>query len=895
MSDEIIKTTCPYCGVGCGVEAVIEDVFTHRIKIQGDKEHPANFGRLCSKGSALADTVSLEGRLLYPEIHGQRRNWDDTLHYVASGFTEIIEKHGPDAVAFYVSGQLLTEDYYVANKLMKGFIGSANIDTNSRLCMSSAVVGYKRAFGADTVPGNYEDLEQADLLVLVGSNAAWCHPVAFQRIRKAKENNPQLKIVVIDPRYTDSCDLADLHLPLNPGTDVSLFNGLLSFLETQEKLDWKFISQYTENFSDALQSAKLEADSISQVAQHCGLPLNDVQQFYQWFGEYDKTVSLYSQGVNQSSSGSDKCNAIINCHLATGRIGKPGAAPFSLTGQPNAMGGREVGGLANMLAAHMDLDNPVHVDKVARFWNSDNVADQEGLKAVELFNAVAQGKVKAVWIMATNPVVSLPDADFVKQALQQCELVVVSDCIADTDTTEWADVKLPATGWSEKDGTVTNCERRISRQRPIFPASGEAKPDWWIICEVAKRMGYDQGFNFNSAAEIFAEHAALSAFENGPEEGVRDFNLSGLTQLTATQFDQLEPIQWPVIGQSGQGTARMFSDGRFFTESGKACFVPVSWRAPLNTITAEYPMVLNTGRIRDQWHTMTRTALSPRLNSHKPEPFIEIHPDDSQSQHLPHGSLARVESRWGSMLGRVNVTETQHKGSVFVPMHWTAKISSQGRIGAVVSTAVDPLSGQPESKYTPVRIAPFAAKHYLFIMSRRTLQLPDFDYWVKVKAESHALYQLASIQAQPDLTQWAKYLLTGSFPLPPEWIEYSDPAAGIYRAAQIADDKLQSCIFIASNWQLPDTGWIQSLFDKVMISAEERMSLLSAKPPKGQADVGRTICSCFSVGEKTIKAAIAKEKLTDVEGIGRCLGAGTGCGSCLPELKGLLRQELKVN
>lgn len=890
MTDHIIKTTCPYCGVGCGVEAVIEDARQHRIRIRGDKEHPANFGRLCSKGTALADTVTREGRLLYPEIEGRRSSWDQALSHVAKGFDEIIARHGPDAVAFYVSGQLLTEDYYVANKLMKGFIGSANIDTNSRLCMSSAVAGYKRAFGSDTVPGNYADLELADLLILVGSNAAWCHPVAFQRIRKAKENNPAMKVVVIDPRYTDSCDLADLHLPLRPGTDVSLFNGLLCYLAEHNRLDRKFIESHTEGFSQSLQAAHRDAGDPALVAEHCGLPETDLRQFYAWFAYHDKTVSLYSQGVNQSSSGSDKCSAIINCHLATGRIGKPGAAPFSLTGQPNAMGGREVGGLASSLAAHMELDNPEHVDRLRRFWNRERVADRQGLKAVELFEAVADGRVKAIWIMSTNPVVSMPDADRVRHALQNCELVVVSDCIASTDTLTWANVKLPATGWSEKDGTVTNCERRISRQRALFPASGEARPDWWIICEVAKRMGFSQGFDFNSAAEIFGEHASLSAFENDETHGKRDFDLAGLCGLSDSEYERLQPIQWPVPAGSLRGVARLFADGHFFTPNARANFVPVRWRAPVNLPTAAYPFILNTGRIRDQWHTMTRTGLSPRLNSHKPEPFVEMNPVDAERLQLADGSLALIVSRWGNMLGRVNVTRKQQRGCLFVPMHWTEQLTSRGRVGALVNPVVDPESGQPESKHTPVWLSPFVARHYLFILSRRRLELPEFDYRVDVRGNGYWLYHLATRSRHPDLAAWGRALLpAGNAGREPEWIEYSDEEAGVYRAAQIGGDRLQSCVFISSHWRLPDTGWLQTLFEHPRLSQKERLGLLSGKPGQGQADVGRTVCACFNVGEKVILEAIETRGLSDVAAIGRCLGAGTGCGSCVPELKELMR------
>ncbi|RPI58507.1 MAG: nitrate reductase, partial [Lysobacterales bacterium] len=483
-----VRTTCPYCGVGCGLLAArAADGGGHEIR--GDPEHPANFGRVCSKGAALGETLGLEGRLLHPEIHGARASWDEALDVVAQGFARTIEAHGPDSVAFYVSGQLLTEDYYVANKLMKGFIGSANIDTNSRLCMASAVAGYRRAFGSDSVPNDYTDLEQAELIVLVGSNLAWCHPVLFQRVTAAKAANPKLKLVLIDPRRTQTAEIADLFLPVRPGTDVILFNGLLNYLRKEDTLDLEFLDAHTEGFGAALRCAKDSAASIPAVAAACGLKEDDVLDLYRWFARTPKTVTAFSQGVNQSTSGTDKVNAIVNVHLATGRIGKPGMGPFSLTGQPNAMGGREVGGLANQLAAHMDFAAG-NVDRVARFWGSARTAAKPGLKAVDLFEAVERGVVKAIWIMSTNPVVSMPDAERVRRALQGCELVVVSDCVRDTDTTRCAHVLLPAAAWGEKSGTVTNSERRISRQRTFLSAPGEARPDWWIVTQVARRMGF---------------------------------------------------------------------------------------------------------------------------------------------------------------------------------------------------------------------------------------------------------------------------------------------------------------------------------------------------------------------------------------------------------------------
>ena len=459
-----VKTSCPYCGVGCGV--IADRDASGAVTVRGDPLHPANFGRLCGKGSALAETIGLEGRLLAPVVNGQEASWDTALDHVADGFGRIVREHGPDSVAFYVSGQILTEDYYVINKLAKGFIGTANIDTNSRLCMASSVAGHKRAFGSDTVPGCYEDLETADLLVLVGSNAAWCHPILYQRMVAAKATNPACRIVVIDPRRTATCDGADLHLPLRSGSDSVLFNGLLAHLASTDAIDGAFVDGSTTGAEAALR--QVAGQTVAQTAEICGLAEGAVALFFDWFARTERVVTLYSQGVNQSSSGVDKVNAIINCHLLTGRIGQPGMGPFSLTGQPNAMGGREVGGLANQLAAHMEIENPKHRDMVQRFWQSPVIADKQGLKAIDMFDAIADRRIKAVWIMSTNPLVSLPDADRARRALDGCELVVVSDCMRHTDTTRHADVLLPALTWGEKDGTVTNSERRISRQLSLI-------------------------------------------------------------------------------------------------------------------------------------------------------------------------------------------------------------------------------------------------------------------------------------------------------------------------------------------------------------------------------------------------------------------------------------------
>ena len=879
--EQTIQTTCPYCGVGCGVLATPQADGT--VAIEGDQNHPANLGRLCSKGSALGETVDLSNRLLYPKVDGKRVSWDAALNTVSRRFRDTIDKYGPDSVAFYVSGQVLTEDYYTANKLMKGFIGSANIDTNSRLCMSSAVAGYKRAFGSDSVPCSYEDLEQADLIVMVGSNLAWCHPVIYQRINQAKQDRPDMKVVVIDPRKTSTCDIADLHLPLRPGSDGSLFNGLLNFLKQHDHLDMDFLEQHTEGFSAALKAAKESAGNIPQVSAVTELSEEDIIKFYQLFASTQNVVTLYSQGLNQSTSGTDKNNSIINCHLATGRIGQPAMGPFSITGQPNAMGGREVGGLSNQLAAHMEISNPEHHDRVSRFWDTDHLATENGAKAIDMFKDVASGKIKAVWIMATNPVVSLPEADAVKAALENCDLVVVSECESNTDSTELADILLPAAAWGEKDGTVTNSERRISHQRAFLPLPGEAKPDWWIITQVARKMGFEKAFPFEKPVDVFREHARLSAFEN---DGSRDFDLSALADITDEAYEKLAPIQWPVTEAAPAGTARLFSDRKFFTPSGKARMIAIEPKLPHNQTSDEYPLVLNTGRIRDQWHTMTRTGRAVRLNAHIPEPMVQIHPVDAANWDLTDGALAMVSSRWGKMIVRVVMTDEQRPGSVFVPIHWSNQFASMARVDALVAAETDPLSGQPESKHTPVNIRAYQPTWHGFILSRHPISVKDANYWVKVKGAQFWRYEIAGEKEITNPVSWAQEHLGKEG----EWLDFIDKKAGRYRAGIIVRNRLEGVVFIAPSHDLPARSWLSQLFATDALSDEERYSLLVGQPGKGQKDCGAIVCSCFGVGENTLKEAIGTGHVKTVEEIGSKLNAGTNCGSCMPELKKLLGQ-----
>ena len=879
-----VTTTCPYCGVGCGILAAVDA--QGQVSVRGDPQHPANLGRLCSKGAALGETVGPEDRLLHPEIEGRVTDWDHALNHVAGEFQRVIAQHGADAVAFYVSGQLLTEDYYAANKLMKGFIGSANIDTNSRLCMSSAVAGHKRAFGSDSVPCSYEDLERAKLVVLAGSNTAWCHPVLFQRIRQAKKDNPDLMVVVIDPRRTPTCDIADLHLAVKPGTDTDLFNGLLCYLHAQGESNPLFVANCTEGFDAALAAAQAGAGEPAQVARRCGLPEAQLLGFYRLFARTERVVTVFSQGINQFSYGTDKVNSIINCHLLTGRIGRPGMGPFSVTGQPNAMGGREVGGLANQLAAHMDIANPEHRERVQRFWQSPVMAEREGLKAVDLFNAIADGRVKAVWIMATNPAVSLPDSGRVRAALQACELVVVSDVVRHTDTIQYAHVLLPAQAWGEKEGTVTNSERRISRQRAFLPTLGDARPDWWIVSEVARRMGFEAAFAWRQCADVWREHAALSGFEN---HGERDFDVSALASIDDAGYADLLPVQWPVNARQPGGTPRLFGNGRFFTASGRARFVAIGERAPAHPPDRDYPLVLNSGRVRDHWHTLTRTGKSPRLSGHIIEPYVEIHPQDAGQYAVEEQGLARVSSAWGEAVVRVRVSDAQLPGSLFMPIHWSQQYSSLASVDCLVNPATDPVSGQPEFKHTPVRIAPYTTAWYGFILSCRRLDMRNASYWSCARGKGLWRFEIAGEQSPGDWAAYARNVLCSQAD-EVDWMEYFDAGASRYRAARLVGGVLESCIFIGPSFDLPSRDWLAQLFEQGLLDNRARTSLLTGRPGTGQKDIGRIVCACFSVGVNTIVDAIQSQHLTSAEQIGAALKAGTNCGSCVPELRALLAE-----
>ncbi len=876
-----ISTTCPYCGVGCGVRA---EVATDGVHIAGDETHPANFGRLCVKGSSLAQALTLEERLLHPRIGGARASGNDALETVARVFTQTIAAHGPDSVAFYVSGQLLTEDYYVANKLMKGFIGSANIDSNSRLCMSSSVAGHRRAFGSDTVPGCYEDLEQADLVVLVGSNLAWCHPILFQRLAAARSRRDGLPLVVnIDPRRTATSEIADLHLALAPGSDVALFLGLLRELNRAGKTARDFVGNHTRGAEEALAAAKIWTPE--KVAAETGLTLRDLRRFYDLVIDTEKTVTVYSQGVNQSAAGTDKVNAILNTHLLTGRIGRPGRGPFSVTGQPNAMGGREVGGLANMLAAHMELNDPAHRALVKNFWASPTIANKPGLKAVDLFQAIDAGKVKALWIIATNPVDSLPDADFVRAALKKCPFVVLSDVVEKTDTAALAHVVLPAAAWGEKDGTVTNSERRVSRQRRLIEAPGEARADWEIICDVARRMGFGEAFAYQNAAAIFREHAALSGLAN---QGARDFDISACAEFSDAAYDDMAPFQWPWRKGEARSMAekRFFGDGRFFTPDRRGRLVATPFRG-LAQKAGPGEFILNTGRVRDQWHTMTRTGRAERLSQHIAEPFAELNPLDAVELGVETAGLVKLFNARGAVLLRAQITDRQRRGSVFAPIHWTDQFASNARVDALVAPALDPVSGQPESKGSAVRVEPFDVAWHGFALTRKKPQLRDAVYWAMARISGGWRVELAGANEVEDWEVFARRL----FGLDAESGEFSamrDAREKSFRGVATRDGAVEGALFVAPSPVAVARAWACEQFAR---EDARPLGLLAGRPPRACRDPGRKVCVCLNVGANTILDAITEKSLSSADAVSAATGAGSGCGSCKPEIERLLGQK----
>jgi assimilatory nitrate reductase catalytic subunit len=882
--DAGVRTTCPYCGVGCGVLATPDG--RGSAEIAGDAGHPANFGRLCSKGSALGETLGLENRLLHPNVDGAGVSWDAALDTVADGFRRTADRYGPEAIAFYLSGQLLTEDYYVANKLAKGFLGTPHVDTNSRLCMSSAVAAHRRAFGSDTVPGCYEDLDEADLIVLVGSNTAWCHPILFHRMVDARAKRGT-KLVVIDPRRTQTGEEADLFLGLKPGSDTALFSGLLAHLVGTGSLDYRFVLDHTSGFQAALDRARAIAPTISATAAATGLSEADVAQFFELFARTKRVVTAFSQGVNQSAQGTDKGNAIINCHLATGRIGRPGAGPFSLTGQPNAMGGREVGGLANMLAAHMHFA-PEEVDRVRRFWKAPNIITGEGMKAVALFEAIERGKIKALWVMGTNPVVSMPRADAVRESLKGLDLYVVSEAVADSDSARAVGrrtVLLPALAWGEKDGTVTNSERRISRQRSFLKAPGEARADWRITCDVAKRLGHGEAFAYSGPAAIFREHAALSAFENG---GARAFDIGALAAWSDDAYAAAAPLRWPARHVSDGGIpadgVRLYGDGRFHTPDGRGRFVAVASPTLATTRSDRLPLLLNTGRVRDQWHTMTRTGRSARLSSHRPIPFVEVHPSDAESLGLRERDLARLSTLTGGAILEVRIVPGGRRGEVFAPIHWSAATASHARVGALVLGTPDPVSGQPELKATPAVLEPLRVSVRGQLLTAGPATFPEGWWWCRWPVEGGWLHAFATVEDLDAVDSFFRALRSDA-----SHCSFEDRSNGLLRVAAFSDERLLATLDARSDGLPSGQGSLDDRRPGDRFAAADRRETIS----RGRAvpSGGPVVCACNGVGPAAILRTIG-EGSRSVAAIGASCAAGTGCGSCIPEIRKLLEQAL---
>lgn len=885
--------TCCYCGVGCGV---LIDHDGERISgVRGDPAHPANFGKLCSKGSTLHLTGDLDARALYPELRlgkalaRSRSSWDNALDHAASVFAETIREHGPDSVAFYISGQLLTEDYYAFNKLARALVGTNNIDSNSRLCMSSAVVGYKRSLGADAPPCSYEDIEQANCLLIAGSNMAYAHPILFRRLEAAKAARPEMKIIVVDPRRTDTCELADLHLAIAPGTDVALFHGLLHLLLAGGNYDPAYIENHTEGFETL---RELAADyPPSEVARLCGIDEDDLRQAAELIGQSPAFLSLWCMGLNQSSAGSAKNSALINLHLATGQIGKVGAGPFSLTGQPNAMGGRETGSLSNLLPGHREAGNAEHRAEVARYWGVDELPSSPGLTAVELFEAVRAGKIKALWIACTNPAQSLPDQQKIHEALTLCPFVVVQEAFFTTETCQYADLLLPAASWGEKEGSVTNSERRVTHVRRAVPAPAEARSDWAITTDFARRLehllrpGLPSLFKFHDAEMLFEEYKHLTSG--------RDLDLSGLSYAI---LDNQGPQQWPFPAGAQQGTARLYRDGRFPTASGRAQFVADAYVPARERQEKDFPLLLNTGRLRDQWHGMSRTGTAARLFGHVPEALLGLHPIELSQRGLQNGDLVELRSRRGRLTLPVQADDSLQAGQAYLPMHWGDRFLKGLGTNVLTQPAFDPLSKQPELKISGVQVAKAELPWQLFALVEGDVQRrfnalrPLFESFSYAslnptgREERPALLLRAACATAPDaalLAQIDALLGVDQGPV----LTYDDPQRAVGKRIRIEDGRIVA-IRLAGETAARD--WLKGMWQEGKADTDLRRWLLAplATPPGGGVKASKTLCNCMNVSQDAVCAGIARG--LDLNGLKNELKCGTSCGSCVPEIKRLL-------
>ncbi|MDI1308812.1 MAG: molybdopterin-dependent oxidoreductase [Methylotenera sp.] len=898
------KSTCCYCGVGCGV--IISSQNDKIIDIKGDPNHPANFGRLCTKGSTLHLTAKLDNRLLYPEMRltreetRKRVSWDESLDYLTEQFAQTIEKHGPDSVAFYISGQLLTEDYYVFNKLAKGLIGTNNVDTNSRLCMSSAVTGYKATLGSDAPPACYEDIDSTECLFITGSNTAFAHPIIFRRIEDAKKNNPNLKIVVVDPRRTDTAQAADLHLAILPGTDVALYNGMLHVLLWEGLLDMAYIQAHTNGF-DALKDTVREY-TPKMVADICGIKEADIITAAKWFGK-GPSLSMYCMGLNQSIHGTDKNAALINLHLATGQIGKLGAGPFSLTGQPNAMGGREVGGMANLLSAHRDLANPEHRAEVATLWGVESVPATPGKTAIEMFDAVKDGSIKAIWIACTNPAHSMPDVNNVITALQNAELVVVQDAYNNIDTNQYADVLLPASTWGEKEGSVTNTERRITRVNPAVPTPAEARHDWAIMVDFAQRLEKRLAKNSNlfpytTTEEIFNEHRETTRG--------RDLDITGLSY---SLLNEQGPQQWPFRTGDTTGAARLYTDGVFQKPDGKAQFVNTIYKGTADKTDARHPLHLLTGRLRDQWHGMSRTGTVAQLFNHAEEPVIQMNADDMMRRSIKNGDIVKVSNKRGSLVLVAQLSDEVQASQTFIAMHWGSQFMHGLGVNALMPPNFDKTSKQPELKHTAIKIEKLELPWRMTVM--RTIEnlemlekvrglLTNFDYATcglfGRKTEHHVgmlILRAAHTQA-PDKALIEKIdlilAMTDDMPL----LNYQDAKRGISKRILVSSDSGKPEVTgVRLVGETLATDWLKEVMTSGEFTAELRRWALAplSIPPAGQRSRGKIICNCLDVAENNIIETI--QLGADLITLQNKLKCGTECGSCVPELKRLVAANSK--
>ncbi|WP_417791219.1 molybdopterin-dependent oxidoreductase [Stutzerimonas xanthomarina] len=891
-------STCCYCGVGCGV--LIEHDGERVLDVTGDPSHPANHGKLCSKGSTLHLTGDLDARALYPELRlgkglaRARTSWDSALDHAANMFAKTIAEYGPDSVAFYISGQLLTEDYYAFNKLARALVGTNNIDSNSRLCMSSAVVGYKRSLGADAPPCSYEDIEQSDCVLIVGSNMAYAHPVLFRRLEEAKAKRPEMQIIVVDPRRTDTAELADQHLAILPGTDVALFHGILHLLLREGWIDRDFIEAHTDGFENLKRLVRDYSPAL--VADLCGISVAELQDCARTIGSAPSFLSLWCMGVNQSTAGSAKNSALINLHLATGQIGKPGAGPFSLTGQPNAMGGRETGSLSNLLPGHREAGNAEHRAEVADYWGVPALPDTAGLSAIELFEAVRSGKIKALWIACTNPAQSMPDQQKVHEALAACPFVVVQEAFFTTETCRYADLLLPAASWGEKEGTVTNSERRVSHVRPAIAAPGEARADWSITCDFARRLeslmrpGQASLFDFNNPAALFEEYKLLT-------QG-RDLDLSGLSHVV---LDRLGPQQWPFPAAARQGTPRLYEDGVFPTDNGRARFLAEQYQAPQEKREARFPLTLNTGRLRDHWHGLSRTGNAARLFGHVEEALLSMNGDDMRRRRLIDGQLVKVRSRRGELLLPVHKDDSLRPGQAFLPMHWGDRFLKGLGVNSLTLPAFDPISKQPELKHAGVEVEKVELPWQFFALVEGSVQKrfealrPLFEGFAYASfsltgRERPALVIRAACNEPPSRTQLAKLEQLLGLDEGPVLV-YDDPRRSVGKRVRIEHGRI---VALSLSGETAARDWLKQLWHDGKADQALRPWLLAplSTPPGGNVRSAKTLCNCMNVSQDAICSGI--ERGLDLNGLKRELGCGTSCGSCVPEIKRLLLKQPAV-